>query len=86
MTMINSADGPPQNCGARHPRYTNVGPCQIIVDPEIGHDAHLFPHRGIAEGIVEVGYNTVTQRPILERRRWWRLWYDEPRVFWPAGF
>jgi len=39
----------------------------------------LFPHRGIAEGVVEVGFDTRSRRPIMERRRWWRIWFDEPR-------
>ena len=80
---INPADGPPVICGARHPRgYTNVGPCQIYGE----HDAHLFPHRAIAEGVVEIGFDTVNQRPIFGHRRWWRKWYDEPRAEWPAEF
>lgn len=72
----------PEYCGAKHPSYKNVGPCQIVGE----HDAHLFPHRGIAEGVVEVGFDTVSQRPIFQRQRWWRKWYDEPRAEWPTEF
>ena len=72
----------PQICGARHPQYENVGPCQIYGD----HLPKLFPHRGIAEGVIEVGFDTVRRAPIFERRRWWRLWYDEPRIEWPNEF
>ena len=78
--MSENLEGPPQICGARHPRgYANVGPCQIVGE----HDARLFPHRGIASGVVEVGYDTVQRHPTYEHRRWWRLWHDEPCAEWP---
>jgi hypothetical protein len=71
----------PEKCGARHPKYKNVGPCEIYVD-EHGHWPTLIPHRGIADGVVEVGFDTKLQRPIFAHRRWWREWYDEPRADW----
>ena len=75
------SEKPPAKCGARHPKYENVGPCEIYVD-EHGHAPTLFPHRGIAEGVVEAGFDRTRQRPVFERRRWWREWYDEPRADW----
>jgi hypothetical protein len=75
---MNETEGPPQICGAMHPRYTNVGPCQIYAG-EHGHMPTLFPHRGIAEGVVEVGWSSKEQRPIMAHRRWWSVWFDEPR-------
>lgn len=80
--MTVKENGPPRICGARHPRgFGNVGPCQIYGE----HDAHLFPHRGIAQGLVEVGFDTAQKHPVYEHRRWWREWYDEPRAEWPHG-
>lgn len=79
---MDNSDQFPEYCGAKHPRYTNVGPCRIVGE----HDAHMFPHRGIAEGVVEIGFDTVNHRPVLSSQRWWRYWFDEPKAEWPSEF
>lgn len=54
-------------CGAKHPRWTNVGPC-LLYAGKSGHHPTVYPHMAIV----------TNERSGQVTRRWLR-WFEQPR-------